>query len=227
MKTRRELIGGAIGLSAALATGCALSSCSSDPVKDAMEKNANLVKQVNKETQRLPIGSVIETSIGRWMIIGQRPLLYVDDELNSTVAENKCWLFDYYCVAWPAGNRIVADGCSNYAYFNVSDIENILYVGLINDEDKDYRNWIDSTYDPYKYNPITEDAHSTGVLYTSSPALVEQVVRAKQTTSSQELYGDCLDGGYLCSKLNDTFTETLSPEIQKIAKIQSENSTNS
>ena len=225
-KTRREAVSYIIGGAALFGTASMLSSCSGDIVEKAMKANEELVKQVDKNAQRLPLGSIIETELGRWMIVGHRPILYMDDNLNATVDENKCWTFDYQCLAWPAGNRILGDGCSHYAFFNIGDIQKVLYIGLINDEDKDYRNWIDNSYNPYKYNPITEEEHYTGVLYATSPALYEQLYRLKQNLLSQDLYGDCFDGGILCTDIASTGTETLSPEIEKIAAAQKQSKSN-
>ena len=165
----------------------------------AQSSNAQSAKEWNKE-ERLPLGSIFTTADGTWMIIGQKPVSYVNDDFEVQSAES--WTFDYYCVPYPEGCRSVYTEFESTALYNKSDIQDVLYVGKVDEQDEEYRTWIDN-YDTSINNPDSETTKASGALYPQAPCVVEQNLR-KQGKTTYEIYGNDFTSGELGTDLGNS-----------------------
>ena len=181
--------------------------------------NSKVASSWNKD-ERLPLGSVFTTNDGTWMVIGQKPVTYLNDNYESNEAES--WTFDYYCVPYPEGCRSVYSEYENTALYNKGDIKEILYVGKIDSADTEYRNWIDN-YDTSINNPGSVQSHNSGALYPQAPCIVEQQLRMQGKTTS-DIYGSDFRGGELGSDILNSGMYFLNYEWMYAAASQLESS---
>lgn len=185
-----------------------------------VKTNESYASTIDYKSSRLPTGSVFETESGTWMVIGQRPVSYLSDDFDAQ--SDEAWEFDYYVVSYPEGCRTPFAEYEDTALFNATDITKVLYVGYLNDTEKDYLNWIDNVYDSSVYNPLSSSEHRSGTLYVNSPAEKEQELR-KQGKTTQEINGNNYDGGLLYSDIRNAGFEYANPELGHIAYQQSLN----
>ena len=170
------------------------------------------------KNERLPLGSIISTNDGKWMVIGQKPVTYVDGNFNLQIEES--WTFDYYCVPYPEGCRSVYSEFENTALYNKNDIKEVLYVGKIDSEDQEYRTWIDN-YDTSINNPGSDQSHASGAFYPKAPCIVEQLLRLQGKTTS-DIYGSDFRSGELGSDIVNSGMYFVNFEWMYIAKDQAQ-----
>lgn len=169
-------------------------------LKDEIFNSSESSKAATWNTdERLPIGSIFTTDDGIWMVIGQKPVTYLDDDYQ--LVEDESWTFDYYCVPYPEGCRSVYAEFENTALYNKSDIKEVFFVGKSDSTENEYRNWIDN-YDTTKYNPQSSSTHKSGAIYTKSPCQVEQKLRQEGKLTS-DIWGNDYTGGIIGSDLLD------------------------
>ena len=165
---------------------------------------------------RLPLGSIFSTNDGKWMVIGQKPVTYLNDDY--TINKSESWTFDYYCVPYPEGCRSVYSEFENTALYNINDIKEVLYVGKIDSEDIEYRTWIDN-YDTSINNPGSSQTHTSGALYPQAPCIVEQLLRLQGKTTS-DIYGSDFRGGELGSDIMNSGMYFVNYEWKNVATSQ-------
>lgn len=189
LPTRRQAIGAAIAGTLAIAGAASLAGCAGDSPAERIEQaNSELIGGIDAKDARLPIGSVVETTFGgRWMIAGHKVVRMADGEQ---------YCYDYYGIGWPGGVKYAGYEEIDGAVFDKAHVVSICFVGYNNDEDKDFRAYIEA-YDAAKYSPLAFNG-KPGPLVATSKAPQEQALRA-QGMLSQELYGDAFDGGALYS----------------------------
>lgn len=181
-----------------------------------MSSNETYAASVDPQKDTLPIGSIFSNDSGMWMVIGHKPVCYVDSE--GTWANGECWSYDYYCVGWPEGCRAVYNEFEQTMLFNTSDIQEVKYVGLTNDTEKDYRQWVNN-YDVTVNNSISSTVRASGPVFPNSQAVLEQQLRMQGKTST-EIYGTDLNGGELFSDILNNSLVFSNAEYLQIAKKQ-------
>lgn len=192
--TRRNLVGGtALGFAAISAA--TLSGCSSDSATERIDKaNSEIIGTLDISNTRLPLGSIVQTSYGRWMIIGQNPTMLDKDE-------NERWAYKYQVIAWPRGVITTTYEFISCALIQDSDIEQVLFIGRVDDEEKDYRSYVDNlNFSNYKDGVVFTGP--TGALNEYAETTLEQQMRL-QGSRSTDLYGDAFNGGLLYSDLDE------------------------
>ena len=182
--TRRTLVIGAAALAAALA-GCAQKGA----VETSEEANARLCAETDAGSVRLPLGSVVETGFGRWMIAGHNPTALSDGDPEKRLA------YDYYGLCWPRGVDFPGSEVMDCALFNKADISSVRHVGRVDDEDKVFRAYADA-FDFGSYSSEVAFDGPVGPASDIAKTGLEQQMRL-QGKLSNELYGDNFDGGLL------------------------------
>ena len=187
---RRTLLAASLAAAgAALLGGCSRKT----DVEKIAEANAAIIAKLDPAQTRLPLGSVVETALGRFMVAGHKCVLR--KALADGTAVRKA--FDYYGVAWPLGIEFPESEGLAGAVFNVADIASVAFVGLVNEEDRDMRDYI-SAWDITGSNPdVVTGAPMEWVRYSELRSL-EQQLRLQGATCS-ELYGEGFSGGLLFS----------------------------
>ena len=174
---RRGLIVGAGA--AALA---ALAGCSGATTAEKMdEAQAEAIASIDPGEDRLPLGSVVRALGGTWMIAGQGAFWL------STTA-NGGW-FDYYAVRWPCGVETVYAETASAALLNKADVTELLYVGLVNDEDRDMRSYAEA-------EKSSDGANAGQAVCDPSAGLYDGKLRLMGYLS-EELYGQPYGTGLL------------------------------
>lgn len=192
--TRRGLVGAtALGIAALGASS--LTGCASETATDRIDAaNEEIIASLDISNTRLPLGSVVETSYGRWMIIGQNPTMLNEDETER-------WAYKYQVIAWPRGVGVTCYEYMASALIQDTDIEKVLFIGRVNDEERDFRTYVD-TLNFSNYADGVVFSGPTGVLNELSETGLEQQMRL-QGAMSQDLYGDAFNGGLLYGNVTE------------------------
>lgn len=189
-----------VGVSATALSGCS----TNNPEEQINSANEELIGSINLNETILPLGSVVETAAGRFMVIGQ----FLFDQ--SELAGNYDVYYDYYGTVWPTGvSRPGTESVLDYK-FNKEDIKKILFLGRISEEEKDYRDYLQG-----------RDIDSTGATKAETPAYAAEVdsqfgpaqdqLYRLQGKRSEELYGEKgneFHGGLLKSNLSDSVSSS-------------------
>ena len=168
------------------------------------------------KNERLPLGSVFTTNEGTWMVIGQKPITYINDDYQANESESRT--FDYYCVPYPEGCRSVYSEYENTALYNKADIKEVVYIGKMDASDVEYRNWIEN-YDTSLNNPGSVQSHNSGALYPQAPCIVEQQLRMEGKTTS-DIYGSDFRSGELGSDIINSGMYFINYEWMNVAASQ-------
>lgn len=178
---RQVLKAGAAGAgSLLLATG--LAGCAGQNATEKInEANAELIGSLDLEETRLPLGSVVELSLGRYMVIGQRAI-------QTNEGASKCTIYDYYGIGWPEGCMAEGSEPAFSVHFNITDIKQVLFLGLVNDEDRDFREYMQQ-WDCSSLAIPHENGTEAGYAYNLGYGRAEQSYRLEGKLS-EELYGE-------------------------------------
>lgn len=179
---RRQAVKAAAIVAGGLAIGT-LTGCSSQSATDRIDSaNREIISNLDLSETRLPLGSVVELEYGNFMVIGQMAAWY-----SGASDEYRC--FDYYGIAWPSGACVVGSESSMCACFNASDVKNVVFIGLVNDEDRDFRDYA-AGYDPVGREPVHHKRGDGAQLVTGASGLLAKEQAARMDGKrSEELYG--------------------------------------
>lgn len=173
-----------------------LAWCATRSAEDKIsEGNDEVIAGLDLTTDVLPIGSVVELENGRFMIT-----------CNSALTPNHDGtfkVFDYYGAAWPIGLQLVFSEVYSSAAFNASDIKKVLFVGLADEESKDFRDYV-SSYDRVAYDPAIYSRGTEPKYYDVGTRIEKDLKYRLQGKRSNELYGTDgkFKGGLICSDLS-------------------------
>lgn len=180
--SRRDIFKAAAVGAAGIAISGTLVGCASSPLDQINKANEEIINQLDLTQTRLPVGSVVETDMGRFMIAGQIARWMRDGYVGDTS------IYDYYGVRWPGGFMTVRSEVLSAAVFNIEDINKVLFIGYTNDEDREYREYIQN------WDVLSDDGVIKGedgplpIVETSS--MVEEQNYRMAGKRSEELYGD-------------------------------------
>lgn len=189
--SRRDAIkAAAVGLGGIAIAGT-LTGCQSSATDRIDQANKEIIDSLDLNETHLPQGSIVELTEGRFMIIGQKAF-YRLEGIDGPIS-----VFDYYGIKWPEGTfQVYSENLATVA-FNTSAIKSVLFIGYVNDEDKDYRDYMKN------WNVLEQDGYVQGsgteVVLKSGGVEKEQQARL-QGKRSVELYGEHGNeyrGGYL------------------------------
>lgn len=195
--SRRNILkAAAIGVGGVLISGT-LAGCASDPASQINSANEQLINSLNLDETLLPIGSVVETEAGRYMIVGNKAL-WREGGFDAPLS-----VYDYYATRWPAGNITVYQEHVYSAVFNKEDINKVLFIGYFNDESQEFRDYIKG-WDTTKLNDYQR---GSGFRVTAGSSACETDTRARmEGKRSPEIYGEKgneFNGGLLFSEEGD------------------------
>lgn len=195
--TRRDAIKlGSMALGGVALTST-LTACSTSAEERISEANKELINNLDPSQTTLPIGSVVELEAGRFMVVGLRSLD------RKTVSEN-LYVYDYLGLAWPEG-CMYPYGISSYVYeFNRGDIHQVLSLGPINDEERDFRQYMEQWDNSTLTGPWEEGTEPKYIYDSAAGPESEQKYRL-QGKLSEDLYGEHgneFHGG-LCYSVSD------------------------
>lgn len=187
--TRRKAVGGALALAgAAVLGGCSRKTA----VERIAEQNEAIIAELDLSVTRLPLGSVVETAAGRFMVAGHKCLLTLAGDGEGDVGYSA---YDYYGLTWPLGIEFPGHEALAGVVFSAADVTEVLFIGLVNEEDKDMRDYLDA-YDVEASAPNVETGAPLAWVRSTEAKALEQQLRM-QGVRSAELYGDSFDGGLL------------------------------
>lgn len=181
----------ALALAAASASAVVLGGCSrKTEVEKIAEANAAIVAELDLNATRLPLGSVVLTSMGRYMIAGHKCV--------SRAEDGSAYGWAYYGIAWPLGIQFPGSEDLSGVLMNVSDIEAVEFLGLVNEEDRDLRAYVDGVELADMVNGELKTASGMTPVFYSEIKTLEQQMRL-QGVRSEDLYGESFTGGLLYS----------------------------
>lgn len=185
--TRRAAIVAAGAAAAAAATGCS----GKTELEKMNESMGAIAAALDLSKTRLPLGSVVETAMGRFMITGHERSVREQGQ-DGEVEDH--W-YDYHAVAWPRGVAIAEMEHYSCALLNRGDIVSVLSIGLVDDEDRDMRAYFDGL-DAAEMSPNPVRGKPMRMVGRSEVLVLEQQMRL-QGARSEELYGERFNGGLL------------------------------
>ena len=179
-------------IAVAAASLAALSGCSRKSEVDKIaDANAAIIEDLDLSSTRLPLGSVVLTSMGRYMIAGHKCATRAED--------GSMYGWGYYGVAWPLGIQYPGSEGVAGVLMNVSDIAQVEFVGLVNEEDRDLRAYVDGYDLSAAASAELKTASGMAPVRYSELKTLEQQMRM-QGVRSEDLYGESFSGGLLFSE---------------------------